>query len=101
MDALIKSDLFFFIASVGFILFGIIGAIVGIYLIILVRDARTISRIARQQVELFSNTLDDVRADIVSRGRGLSGLLGWLSSLARPITNASKKYEKKYNKKNR
>lgn len=101
MDSIIKSDLFFFIASVGFILFGIIGTVVGIYLIVLARDLRTISRIAREQVEHFSHTLDDVRADIISQGRGLSGLLGWLSSLVRPTTKTYKKYEKKDNKKNR
>ena len=67
MQDIIHADIFFFITSIAVVIFTIIAAIVGMYMIGIMRDVRQITRRVRDGVEHVSASaekiVDDVRND--------------------------------------
>ncbi len=68
MEQLIKSDIFFFISSVGFIILTILSSVLLMYLIALTRKLLTISK----HVEIKVNELGKVATDISVKALGIA-----------------------------
>lgn len=65
MDTLVKADIFFFITAIATVALSILFAIVGVYLILILRDLRDIARRAKTEAEEFMDDFGDIRRDVV------------------------------------
>lgn len=68
MDALAKSDIFFFITSIAVIVIGITLTVLFLYTIKVVRDVKDISARAKRQAELISEDIDRLRSEAKEDG---------------------------------
>lgn len=64
MDTLIKADIFFFVATIGVILFILILVVAGLYVLGILRDFKKISKILRGGTERVSGHLDDLAKNV-------------------------------------
>ena len=74
MNELIHADIFFFIASIGFILVALILAVVLLYAISIMMDIKHISRRIREEGDDVIDDLRVIRKHIVEDGISLGGL---------------------------
>lgn len=79
MNTFIHADIFFFIASVGFILVAIILAVGLLYAISIMMDIKHISRRIRDEGDEVIDDLRVIRRQIVQDGIALEGLKSILS----------------------
>lgn len=77
MSEIFKSDIFFFISSVGFVALGIIGIIIGIYIIAIARDIKTITKGARKQVESLYRVIEIIIEKIKGEEKKISDFIEW------------------------
>jgi hypothetical protein len=68
MDTLIHADIFFFITSVAVIAFTVIMVIVLIYVIIILKDIRYISRKVRDESDVILEDVHELRANVKAQG---------------------------------
>lgn len=68
MEGVLKSEIFFFVATVGFVIVAAIVAVVLIYIARILRDVKDISRLAKDQAKLISADMDDLRVKIREEG---------------------------------
>jgi hypothetical protein len=81
MSNIAQSDIFFFIASILLTLATVVFIVAIIYVIKLLREARSIAAIIRQEADLLSEDLRTIRAKVrtegISAGRALSFVSGF------------------------
>jgi hypothetical protein len=85
MNEIIQMDIFFFIASVGFILVTILLTIALIYLIILFRNLKRIVSKAAIQAENLSQDIDDLRQNVRQTGLQLVSAIKFFSTIIKRI----------------
>jgi hypothetical protein len=68
MQSIIHADIFFFIASIAAVVFTIVAAIAGIYVIGIVRDVKEVTRRVRSGVEQVSESAEALVEDIKHDG---------------------------------
>ncbi len=68
MDAVAKSEIFFFITSIAVILFTIVGVIVAFYVIKIARNVSEITDRANEQTKKISQDVDALRENVKEEG---------------------------------
>ena len=68
MESIIHADIFFFIASIGVIIFTIVAAVAGIYMIGIMRDVKCVTKRIRNGVEHISESAEEIVDDIKHDG---------------------------------
>jgi hypothetical protein len=89
MSELRKMDSFFFISSIGFVVFAILLAIALVYVILLLRSMSRIARTVEEETESIREDLDDVRESIKREGANafstLWSLLGFVRKTGKRV----------------
>jgi hypothetical protein len=67
MEPLLKSDVFFFISSVGFIVLTILLSVVLVYVILIAHKVLAISKIAKKKSEEIGEVITDVSRVVTSK----------------------------------
>ena len=75
MESLIHADIFFFITSIVAVILGILIAIILAYLVIILRDIREISRIARSETTDLADDIHTMRSEVHNQLRKNSSIL--------------------------
>lgn len=86
MDALIQTDIFFFVTTVVTIVIGIIGAIVLTCLAFLLNDLRQIAKTVRRQADLVATDVDDLRKEIQKEGVKVKSLVNFTQKIYKRST---------------
>jgi hypothetical protein len=81
MDTLVKADVFFFIAAIATVVISVLLAVVLVYLIKILNDVKHISRIAKREVDLIREDIENLRVDIKRRGLGLLPFFNFFSKI--------------------
>ena len=64
MDTLLKADIFFFVTALAVVVIAAILAVVLVYLIRILRDVKSVSGRVKEQAELVSEDISDLRHKI-------------------------------------
>jgi len=91
MSELFKSDVFFFISSVGFVVLGMIGIIIGIYIIAIARDIKIITKGAKKQAEGLYKVIDIIGEKMKKEGEKISDFIELGLSYFKKTNKKSKK----------
>jgi len=83
MEPLLKSDIFFVISSIAVIILAILLGILIIYLIRLFRDVGHITHKAKEETDLISGDIDDLRSKTREQGFKWSLFLAFFKKLFR------------------
>lgn len=81
MNSVVQSEIFFFITSVAVVIGGILLCILLIYVILIFRDIRAISKSVKRETELISMDIDAARDHIRKNGLELKSILGFFRGL--------------------
>jgi hypothetical protein len=73
-----KMDMFFLVATIGFVMLGVLLAIALVYAIKLLRTLDHIAKTVEEEAHALKGDLDDVRASVRQQGSGLVSSLGVL-----------------------
>lgn len=76
MDAVAKSEWFFFIASIAVVVVAAVLAVVLVYLARVLGDFRDMSRKATEEVGKIAEDLDEFRAEVKEEGSHWKGISG-------------------------
>ncbi len=87
----LKSDIFFFVTTVAVVFLTIILAVLMVYIITIMRTIKRIANIAQSQAEVISEDIDDLRAEVKTRGASLKSLLAFAGRFAKRHVKARKK----------
>jgi hypothetical protein len=87
MNDLLKQDIFFFVATIAVVILSILLAILVIYIIRISRKVNYIADKAKQETDLLSTELTELRRNIRSSGLKLKHFIGFFGK----ITGRSKK----------
>jgi MFS superfamily sulfate permease-like transporter len=91
--SIVKADIFFFVTTIAVVVLTLILSIIMIYLISILRYVKHISQIAKDQAEVISDDIDDLRGTIKTKGASLASIFDFLGSMTR------KKVDKKTKRK--
>lgn len=75
MEAVLKSDVFFFITSASIIILSIVLLVALYYLIKILRDVKEISHTVKKESELIVKDVDAVRRSIKKKGKQVSAFI--------------------------
>jgi len=75
MDAIAKSDIFFFITTVCVVLFTLVTLVVGAYVWTIIADVRYIVRKAKDGADEIADDLQAIRETLKDRGRTIGSIL--------------------------
>lgn len=75
MPELLKMDIFFTVATVGFIVLGILAAIFLIYAIQLVRTVNRIALVVEEEAQAIKEDIDEAREKVAEGVNGLMSML--------------------------
>jgi len=75
MEAVLKSDVFFFITSTAVIVLSVVLLVALYYLIKILRDVKEISRTVKKESELIVADVDAVRRNIKKKGKQVSAFI--------------------------
>lgn len=64
MSQVLQANIFFFITAVTVVVLGIIFAVALVYLVRILRDVKDISSLAKEQAEMLSRDVDDLRQKV-------------------------------------
>ena len=78
MTDVIQMNIFFFIASIGFVLFTIVGIIIGVLIIKLLRKLNAIADNAKEVSSDMSELSDELRLDVKEARSFVKGLFSFL-----------------------
>ena len=81
MDSIVNSNIFFFITTIAVVIGGLLVSILLIYLILIVRDVRWVSKKVKREAELISMDINEAREHIKEHGVELTSVLGFLKGL--------------------
>jgi CHASE1-domain containing sensor protein len=76
MDEFLKMDIFFVVATIGFVVLAVLVCVVLIYVIQLLRTINRVAETVEDETEALKGDLDDARASIRSGGNSLLALVG-------------------------
>ena len=82
MNSLIQANIFFFITSVAVVLVTLLCLAILMYLVLILRDFRGVSRKVRQETELIAMDIDEARAHIKERGASMGSAFDFFKDLA-------------------
>ena len=68
MDSILKSDIFFFVATIALVIVSLVFLVVLAYIIRIARNIRDISEIAKREMNLLSEDLNDLRTKVKNEG---------------------------------
>jgi uncharacterized protein YoxC len=92
MDSFIKADIFFFITTIAVVLVSIIFSVALIYIIGILRNVKYISEKAREEADLLSADIDDLREHVRDRGATMASTFDFLKNVVkRRMGSTSKK----------
>jgi uncharacterized protein YoxC len=93
MSDLLQADIFFFITTIAVILSAVLFAVLLVYLIKFLRDAKEISHRVKKEIVGLADDLTDLRENLREHGSKLSDLAQAVSSFGRgkKSTRKSKK----------
>jgi hypothetical protein len=83
MDSLARSDLFFLITSICVVLVTIIGAVVGVYIVMILNDVKHIFRRVKEETDLIAEDINELREDIRQEGKSLRRFIKFLLKVGR------------------
>ncbi len=81
MNDFIKMDVFFVITTIAVIMFIIVIAVVGYYIIKILRDVKKISQTAKTETENLAQDLEDLRANARQEGLKFKHLGKFIASI--------------------
>ena len=81
MDDFLKQDIFFFVTTIAVVLLTILFAILIIYIIKISRDIKHITRKAKNQADLISEDLSELRDNIKEKGAKLKYFMSFFNNL--------------------
>lgn len=87
MNTLMKADIFFFITAIAVIILGILLAILVVYIIKISRDIKYISGKAKNEADLISQDLSDLRENVKEKGANLKYFFSFFSNLSKKKKN--------------
>lgn len=94
MDSLIKSDVFFFITSMAVILITILLAVGLVYVITILHTIKGISKQVKQEADLISQDIAEVRNYAYGQGWTVRGLVQLFKTIFGRRTGLSKSSKK-------
>ena len=68
MESIVKSDIFFFVATITIIIVTVFLVAVLFYIVLILRDVKNISSRIREESKLFSEDLRTLRGNIKNKG---------------------------------
>lgn len=83
METLIHADIFFFIASVFFIVIGLGLVVFILYGLLVVRELRELVRMLKREGAAWLEDAEKIRTEIKNSSQGTRGWLDWLLRLRR------------------
>ena len=99
MESIIKSDIFFFVTTVITILLAILVAVVLVYLIKILRDAKKITGHIKQEAEAIAKDISSLRETVRQEGEKIRKFVDFLRTLSLGKYFVSDKKTKKRSKK--
>jgi len=87
MNEFLKMDAFFFITSIAAIISTVLLSVLLVYLIIFMRDLKSISKIAKIETEQISADIKDLRQSVKKEGFKIKNVLNFFRAII-------KKYKK-------
>ncbi len=83
MDEFLKLDIFFFVTTIAVVIITALLAILIIYLVKISKDVKYITKKAREEADLISEDLSDLRDDIKAKGFKPKYLLSFFHRLSK------------------
>jgi hypothetical protein len=68
MESILKSDIFFFVATIALVLVSLIFLVMLAYAVRIAKNIRDISEIAKKEAQLLSEDLNDFRTKVKNEG---------------------------------
>ena len=96
MDNILKADIFFFITAVAVIVLSVFLVVVFLYTIRILRDIKHISSMAKEESDIISEELSELRKNIKKGGAKLKYFLSFFDKIYRG--NKKTKQKPKRNK---
>ncbi|MBU4348391.1 hypothetical protein KJ671_02765 [Patescibacteria group bacterium] len=81
MDAIMKSEIFFFISAIAVIGLSLLFAIISVYLIRIFKNIDEISKDSKEEAKLIKEDISDLRTNIRTEGWKLKNLLKFFNKL--------------------
>ncbi|MCG2686944.1 hypothetical protein L6278_02290, partial [Candidatus Parcubacteria bacterium] len=81
MDAIMKSEIFFFISAIAVIGLSLLFAIISVYLIRTFKNIDEISKDSKEEAKLIKEDIADLRTSIRTEGWKLKNLLNFFNKL--------------------
>ena len=81
MTEFAKMDIFFFVTTIAVVLFTILMVILMIYIIKISNDVKYITKRAREEADLISKDLSDLRENLKTKGSRLKHFWSFFNSI--------------------
>jgi len=81
MNDFLKQDIFFFVTTVAVVVLAILLAILIIYIIKISKDVKYISHKAKNEADLISKDLSDLRENVREKGAKLKYFMSFFNNL--------------------
>ena len=92
MDSFIKADIFFFVTTIAVALVSLVFTVALFYIIGILKDIKYISRKAKEEADLLSADIDDLREHVRDRGATMASTFDFLKNVVkRRMGSTSKK----------
>ena len=91
MSEFLKMDVFFVVATLGFVVLGVLLCVVLVYVIQLLRTINRVADTVEDETEAIKGDLDDARASIRSGGNSLMALMGLTGKTGKRLLTKKKK----------
>lgn len=92
MNPIIQANIFFFITSIAVVLISLLVVVLLIYLVLVIKDFRGVSRRVKQETDLIAMDIDSARAHIKEKGASISSVFDFFKDLAgKPKSHTKKK----------
>lgn len=83
MDSFIKADIFFFITTIAVALVSLVFTVALFYIIGILKDIKYISRKAKEEADLLSADIDDLREHVRDRGATMASTFDFLKNVVK------------------
>jgi len=81
MEDLIQADIFFFITSAAVIILSIGLLAIFIYVLLILKDAKKVSKKVKNETELVVDDLDEMRREMKKEGRKIKPIWNFFSKI--------------------
>lgn len=83
MNDFLKQDIFFFVTTVAVFILTILAAILIIYIIKISKDIKYITKKAKDEAELISQDLSELRENLKDKGSKLKHFISFFNNLSK------------------